>query len=31
MEEILKGMTELAESTRRGGKTAFIDGLANAS
>lgn len=23
-------MTELAESTRRGGKTAFIDGLANA-
>lgn len=30
MDEILKGMTELAESTRRDGKTAFIDGLVNA-
>ena len=30
MDEILKGMTELAESTRSGGKTAFIDGLVNA-
>lgn len=30
MDEILKEMTELAESTRSGGKTAFIDGLVNA-
>ena len=27
MDEILKGMAELAESTRSGGKTDFIDGL----